>query len=378
MRNIKLIKVEADANNNKYYNMSDDGSSITTTWGRVGGHESTTKYPSYKWDSIYRSKVKKGYKDVTELVSISKKEFQVNIKDTKANKFVTSLVSLSRGVVKENYLSTSATQLQIDEAQKIIDNLTKLKNVQGINDHLVQLYTVIPRKMKSVKENLITDVKELDPIITAEQDLLDNMVVGVKTNDAESIETLGIEIVPITADEEKMIRKHLGANASQFVEGFKVTNSNTQKGYSEFVSNAKNKQEELFWHGSRNENWWSIVNSGLLLRPSNARINGKMFGHGTYFADKAQKSINYTSRRGSYWTKGNDDYGILSLYMVHVGNQYQVKKHQHSFYDFNEKTLKSYGDYDSLFAIGGVDLINNEYIVYNEKQTTIQYIVKVS
>lgn len=50
MRNIKLIKVEADANNNKYYNMSDDGSSITTTWGRVGGHESTTKYPSYKWD----------------------------------------------------------------------------------------------------------------------------------------------------------------------------------------------------------------------------------------------------------------------------------------------------------------------------------------
>lgn len=377
-RAVKLIKVEANANNNKYYNMVENGSEIVATWGRVGGHESTTIYPIYKWNSIYNSKIKKGYKDVSELVSISKKEFEINIKDVKTKTFVSTLVSDSKNVVKQNYLSSEATQLQIDEAQRIINELVKTKIITDINDKLVELYTVIPRKMRSVKDHLINDVKQLNPIITSEQDLLDNMVVGVKTNSVESLDLLGLEVIPITLEEEKMIRKHLGANANQFVEGFKVINANTSKKYNDFVSKVKNQKQELFWHGSRNENWWSIINSGLLLRPSNAVITGKMFGYGTYFADKAQKSIGYTSQRGSYWAKGNNNYGILSLYDVHVGNQYKTRDHNHSFYDFNETKLKSQGDYDSLFAEAGKVLMNNEYIVYNENQTNIQYIVKIS
>ena len=39
-------------------------------------------------------------------------------------------------------------------------------------------------------------------------------------------------------------------------------------------------------------------------------------------------------------------------------------------------SIKKYGKYDSLFAQGGADLINNEYIVYKEEQCTIRYIVE--
>ena len=42
-----------------------------------------------------------------------------------------------------------------------------------------------------------------------------------------------------------------------------------------------------------------------------------------------------------------------------------------------EQKLKAKGDYDSLFAKGGVDLKNNEYIVYNDNQCTIKYIIEL-
>jgi len=39
----------------------------------------------------------------------------------------------------------------------------------------------------------------------------------------------------------------------------------------------------MFFHGSRNENWWNIIKNGLQLNP-NAKITGKMLGHGIYLA----------------------------------------------------------------------------------------------
>ena len=57
-------------------------------------------------------------------------------------------------------------------------------------------------------------------------------------------------------------------------------------------------QVKQLWHGSRNENWFSILENGLQLNP-NAIITGKMFGKGIYFAPSSNKSWNYTSYRGT-------------------------------------------------------------------------------
>ena len=136
-------------------------------------------------------------------------------------------------------------------------------------------------------------------------------------------------------------------------------------------------KKELLWHGSRNENWFSILSSGLVLRPANAIITGKMFGYGIYFADKCRKSLNYSSLSGAYWTQGGQSEGFLALYEVHVGKQLKIRKHQSWCYELTEKELKARGKYDSLFAKGGVDLLNNEYIIYRADQCSVKYLIEV-
>ena len=158
----------------------------------------------------------------------------------------------------------------------------------------------------------------------------------------------------------------------------KEHNHNCQQAFDIFLDKAKNKKVDLFWHGSRNENWLSILKTGLVLRPANAIVTGKMFGYGLYFADKFRKSLNYTSLSGSYWAGGTQKTAFLSLYDVHTGNQMKISKHQSWCYDLTESKLKARkANCDSLFAKGGVDLINNEYIIYNQSQCTIRYLIEV-
>ena len=158
---------------------------------------------------------------------------------------------------------------------------------------------------------------------------------------------------------------------------YRVIHIDTQSRYSKHIDTVKNKKAELFWHGSRNENWISILQTGLKIRPSNAVLTGAMFGHGIYFADKYRKSAGYTSLSGARWTSGRDNRAFLALMDVHVGKQYDILHHSHECYTLDAKKLVAKGGYDSVFAKGGADLINNEYIVYQEAQSTIKYLVEV-
>jgi len=170
----------------------------------------------------------------------------------------------------------------------------------------------------------------------------------------------------------------MGSNSKNFKRAYTVVNIRTQRDFDQHIAQTKQKKVELFWHGSRNENWLSIMKTGLVLRPANAIITGKMFGYGLYFADRFQKSLNYTSFHGSYWTNGSSNKGFLALYDVHVGKQLKIKNHQSWCYELNRDELKKRGkDYDSLFAKGGADLLNNEYIIYNHSQCTIRYLIEV-
>ncbi|MFR1480267.1 MAG: hypothetical protein ACLSB9_33645 [Hydrogeniiclostridium mannosilyticum] len=98
----------------------------------------------------------------------------------------------------------------------------------------------------------------------------------------------------------------------------------TRKNFKAFCKGKGRITKKLFWHGSRTENWWSILRTGLVLRPTNSVINGKMFGYGLYFAPRARKSVGYTSLRGSYWAGGHSNYGFMALYEVVYGKPYDV------------------------------------------------------
>ena len=386
-------------NNNKYYDMVEEGGNLYVTYGRVGVTEQKKTYPASKWDSIYKSKIKKGYKDVTELrCEISTVDF-ADIGDKSISAFVNELQRYAKGSVAKNYTisSEAVTQQQVDEAQKILDKLSNLSSKrridwQGFNDLLLELYQVIPRRMTHVQDHLLGSdktewKKRSKELVEEEQNTLDVMAGQVKVNSAQQnqtkddhttiLEAMGLEILPVDADDVETIKRELGGMKGNYIRAFKVVNKRTQTKFDTFVDKRKNKKRKLFWHGSRNENWWSILESGLVLRPSNAVKTGSMFGHGLYSADRAKKSYGYTSCQGSYWARGNSSKGFMGLFEVHLGQQLVVSRHEGWMSSLTEKNLKAKGDYDSLFAKKGQSLYNNEYVVYREEQMTIKYIVEI-
>lgn len=400
LRKAKLIMVTAQ-NNNKYYELEENNDgTFTASYGRVGSKPATRQYPIHLWDKKIREKINKGYKDTTYLFAdkAAQADF-LDIKDTAVKRLIDELMRCARQSVKANYYVTSeeVTLQQVREAQDILDQLSdavRLKmNVVKFNKLLVELYTIIPRRMSSVQAHLIEkpknskDLKNLENKLAEEQATLDVMRGQVEvhedqTNEEQAqtlLDAMGLQ-VELLEDQDLIdnIKKMMGKKAGHFHQAYKVINLKTQQQFDTFLDKHNNKQTQLFWHGSRNENWLSIMKSGLVLRPANAVINGKMFGYGLYFADKCAKSLNYSSLRGSYWSGGNQSKGFLALYDVHVGKQLKIKKHAPWCPGLTEDNLKKRGtDYDSVYAIGGVDLINNEYIVYNQNQCTIRYFVEV-
>lgn len=397
---VKLVMVTAD-NNNKYYNMFPQGSTFLVEYGRVGNSVSQKRtYPIGKWASTYREKTGKGYKDVTDLIKTTQRNSEYKqISDPKVDKLFEMLLRFSRNSVKQNYTisSDAVTLAQINEAQSFLDEMTNLigkdviSNFERFNKVLLELYMVIPRRMQNVKSHLLQMAKHDDLIRSArtivdnEQKTLDVMAGQVTLQDVDEsdapektiLDVLGIEVECGDVNDVDVVKKFMGTDAGELRAVYRVIHRNSRQSYDTFVDNASDKKSELFWHGSRNENWISILQTGLKIRPSNAVLTGAMFGHGIYFADKYRKSAGYTSLRGAYWTGGGENTAFLALMDVHVGKQLKILRHSHECYNFNKSVMQNKGNYDSVFALGGADLRNNEYIVYDDAQSTIKYLVQV-
>lgn len=414
----KLIHVSVDngltAQSNKVYIMTEqaDGQ-IKCEYGRVGKDLTTVYKKAHEWDKVLKSKVnpRKGYHDVTDLISevvvtsgSTSTNKVVDIEDNKVKLLFQDLMAFANKSIQQNYKVTqeSVTQAQIDAAQDVLTNVGQIiKNgidVKAINDLLIRLYTIIPRKMNDVRDYLINDedtkndVSKIKNFLSNEQDTLDTMAGQVKlikqqqdvsddvdvNNDKQItlLEQMGLDVtVEVDPDKLALVRKLSGSSEGRIKRIYKVVNKKTQAIFDKHYGKARFKDRKLFWHGSRNENWFNIVQSGLLIRPSGAVHTGSMFGDGIYFANKAQKSLGYSSLRGSRWSGGSSDKGFLALYDVYHGKQKEILHHDSSCYSLSKSVMEKEG-YESVFAMGGADLINDEFIIYDGKQCTIAYLVE--
>jgi poly [ADP-ribose] polymerase len=426
LRYAKLVHVSVDNgktdNSNKVYIMEElsDGR-IKCEYGRVGKSLVTEYKDSSKWSSVYKQKTgkSKGYTDVTDLLaepvideSNPKDNKLDNIKDAMVKKLVDELMSFANKSIQRNYKVTqeAVSEQQVSAAQEVITKVSELieigVDIKHVNDLLLKLYTIIPRKMDNVRNHLVKDITnshtltEAQKLIGDEQSALDTMAGQVELlrqqkeaakkaaeNEANGVEEPVSEVtildqmglsIEVEKDVEtlNLIKKLMGSNVNQMKNVFKVVNKKTQAKFDANFQQARVKKKRFYWHGSRNENWFNILQTGLLIRPSGAVHTGSMFGDGIYFADKAQKSIGYSSLRGSYWTKGGDDKAFLALFDVHVGNQKEILHHTSSCYSLSASVLKK-DKYDSVFAKGGADLRNNEYIVYNPAQCTVSHLIEI-
>lgn len=391
-----------EANNNKYYQMTERGDgNFDVEYGRVDVTKQHDEYPMSKWDTKYKEKVKKGYKDMTHLYVVSEAKADVkvtDIADTAVRTVVKQLQAYANATVTENYniSQENVTQAMVDEAQGIVNELAAIAakgmNITSINNNLLKLYTVIPRKMRLVKDHLLkndADVKEINKLIETEQLTLDTMAGQVMLLSSQKaigqdkdikhvslLDQLGITMAIADDKETEMIKNMLGPDANRLVRAYRTECLKTKSSYEKHLIKATDKKVDMFFHGSRNQNWFNIIQTGLMIRPSGAIYTGSMFGDGIYFADKAAKSIGYSSLNGSYWTKGNSAQGFLAIFATHVGNQKHITKHNSDCYKLS-KNILSKDNFDSVFAHGGADLRNNEYIVYEMSQCTIKYLIEL-
>lgn len=386
---IKLICVTPN-NNNKYYYMEDlHNGSFKVSYGRVGASETVLTYPISLWDKKYSEKLKKGYVDVTEKITAIKKTGELDISDPDVKDLINFLMSEARQSIKRDYeISTeSVTEEQINQCQNIINNINIAKDyntpdnlkLQEVNEKLVQLYTLIPRRMADTRHYFLKtwNIPFLVELLQAEQSRLDTLKSQVNINQVSSngitLEELGFTCELASEADKDLIRKNTDFRLTNH-RVFKISNKETES-----VFNPNHLKTKLLYHGSRNENFLSILQTGLKIRPKGVQTTGSMFGDGIYAANKARKSIGYTSLRGSYWASGHSNRAYLAIFEFATGKEWNLLDNQSWsgwMSRIDESQVKSKGC-DSVFAKGGVDLRNDEYVVYNSNQCTIRYLIEL-
>ena len=392
-----LIMVTAE-NNNKYYNCFPEGDNFRVEYGRVNSTKTITSYPMSKWESQISSKIKKGYKDVTDLKTALVEEIKTDgtkykdIENESVRRIIEKLRSLARDTVKKNYSvsSASVTEEMVYEAQLVINNLISIKSVNKFNDELLKLFEIIPRKMDNVRSYLIKSIDEIDKVISREQDLLDIMRGQIVTkstateNKAKEIDNseitildeMGITMRECTPEEINEIKDCMKESSYHFSKAWRVDNISTRKKYEEFIKAYNIKNTKLLFHGSRTENWFSILKTGLKIRPTNAITTGAMFGFGSYFAPKCQKSIGYTSLGGSYWAGGKDNTAYMALFDTAYGKPYNVYNFDSKYYSMSFDKLPV--GCNCLHAHAGNGMLRNDEIVYYKtEQMTIKYLIEI-
>lgn len=401
--------IEPGANNNKFYNCSELGNGkFEIHFGRVGTDGRKIQDDMSNWDSTIRSKLRKGYSDVTANSTVTRigsaNGDDMGIIKPNVKKLLELLHKYAKEAFAINYTVevSDVSELLVEQAQEIIDKInSKLKlnaDVPEINALLISLYKKIPRKIKNVQESLIppildkTILDKANDKMLIEQGLIDVVKSQLVKPDATALDPaikqskaltyldkMGLDIDEITPAEETMLKDLMTDSHQKFIAAFKVTNFKTQKAFDTDIAKSKNKKTKLLFHGSRSENWLGILKSGLILRP-NAHTTGALFDRGIYFADIADKSLGYIG--GGRWngsSRDNDNW--LAVYEVHTGKQCDYSDVKKLSPDSKPDLAKLVPDngFDSYYADRKIEkrynLQRDEFIIYSEEKCTIKYLI---
>lgn len=424
---VKLIMVTAN-NNNKFYNMHDNGDgTLTSTWGRVGTSGTETIKPIKDWDKIYREKQKKGYVDVSENTAVTKGYAPES--DPDIEKLLTHLLNISRQYVSERTDIGHLTESAIAENQAAINELANLQlNFGGIenfkaycknskrmdtsttrakyneevrakfNEILLRIWTISPRKISDVRSALlrtdcIDNPDRMQKYVDEEQSILDNIILQSKaTNNADGSNTisqaLGFRIEKASADEFKYVvdkyKKEADKGSNFKVKNvYKIYNDPRDNMFNEYLEshNLENSEKhvKMYYHGTGPENVISIMANGLVIRPANAAYCGSAFGDGIYSAPSPNKSWNYTrydGSRKSRWMLIN-----AVVYGIPFNCEHNDDKIDGGIkiYNLNTENFNKIGKYNCVHAhaSGSSYIRRDEVIVYNNSQVTCRFLVEL-
>lgn len=383
---------------------------MKTIQGRIGitigrYKPKTTLFPMEDWDSIYQSKIDKGYMPIKtkkmDKIEVTKGQSSeaaayAPIEDARVQQFVNDLLSFAKQIFDTSYTVKvdDISDEMIALGKKTLESLVaeyEQMSVAEFNNKLRLLYTAIPRRMDKLARHLARHKQDFEAILSDEQDLFDIMISQVRENHQEFkpqntiLDANHMDMRPVTEEEEKYLKNILGHNADKFLEAYRVCNHETDKALAEFAAEndltMENGIKHLF-HGTKHENVWSILTTGIKNRPpKDVIITGKAYGYGSYFAPDAIKSLGYTSRIGAKWANGGQDYGLLLVCKVAVGKE-------GTYYE-GDRGIDSGLCWEKLKQIKPDALCTwaksrysgfrmDEVIVYQDCQDSVDYVIKVA
>ncbi|CAG4937066.1 unnamed protein product [Colias eurytheme] len=187
--------------------------------------------------------------------------------------------------------------------------------------------------------------------------------------------------------------RHLNTFKMHIEEIFLVEREGEKERYEPYKSLHNRK---LLWHGSRLSNIAAILHKGLRIAPPGVPVTGYMFGKGIYFADVVTKSAQYIHATADHSS------GVLLLCEVALGNMKKCYTKEYvtklpddtqsvwgvgrfqpdpsraiSLQDGTIVPLGNIVTNDDVSSAQG-ELVHNEFIVYDEAQVTIKYLLQLT
>lgn len=393
-----LTCVIPEKNAYKFYKLTPTATDVLAEYGRMGTNKGelfgvrSFHYPKEMFWIKYAEKISKGYVDRSDVYLASDsedlaeeqqdfKKKQGSISHVSAELF-NKLKSFSRRAVKDASVQVPITKAILRESKRILQKMYQVTSIEEFNDNVLEIVSLLQRPVRTgdgtgVKRLLATSTSDYTRIIQRESDLIQAMegsYYGTGIFHAETdFSQYGVEVYLATEKQKEQVMNHLSDQLKGKVKNiYRVIPQEQQKKFNAYLKEHNIKKVMQLWHGSRNQNWMSIILNSLQLNPD-AIITGKMFGSGIYFAPSSMKSWNYTSYRGTSWACGNEDTAFMGLYAVAYGTPLDTNSWSGSI-DYKQKTVG--GGYDCLHAHKGSALLNDEIIFYDEAAMVLNYIVE--
>lgn len=394
---LELRCINPEGNNYKKYYFEPNGAQFYGRYGSIDVPKSECKvvqepYESWLYWPLYYTKLTKGYVDVTAITGAGLKDVPVRGKAAVGEAptqnvntiLYRQLMAFARNMVRETLSCVDVTQKQASECRRIFRELSKRKTVKGFNSQLKKLMLLSPRKRNpfkgdSVMQYMAQTEGDFQRIIDFEESLLlameavagGNVVPAKKSEYEDNFRKFGIHVWEATAEQKDEVIRHLGDNLKYKVKKvYRVKSDSQEKRFYRYLSSQNIQTVKMFWHGSVNANWASIIQNSLKM--SVRAANGRMFGDGIYFAPSAAKSWGYTSGYGSRWANGNSGTAFMGLFATAYGDPYHPTTHGYQ----TEQTMKRLGKNCVHAEKASCGLLNDEVIFYDESAVCLKYLVE--
>lgn len=394
-----LTCINPESNSYKFYHLKPGTHGIDATYGRIGSERGEAfgvrdlqePYPTYMYWIRYYEKLSKGYIDQTDIYLSGAKPDKAKEKpslkaDGPSAELYDMLMRYAKHVVRKTLINENITEGQVREARLIYNELCKKVQLKAFNRWLMKLLVLSPRKIDTGRRQTVSDflAKSKDDfadIILREESLLvamETVIAGsAGEKPVESFERYGIEVYEATDEQTEKVVARLSDQLKPLVKKvYRVIPKAQKARFDDYLKTHRVKKVKELWHGSRNENWLSIITHSLQLNP-NAVITGKMFGQGIYFAPSSMKSWGYTSYHGSLWARGHQDTAFMGVFATAYGKPYSPDAGTYG--SWIDKDFIESKHCNCLHAEAAkTGLRNDEIVFYDEAAVCLNYIVEFS